>query len=93
MSIIEFYLLIIYLKTNFVLVFIMEELKLKVEEFIEKHNKLEEKIDRIIAKYNELDSKYNARNNDNVGRLICTCEDYAPYIVNGPCRFCFLEKY
>ena len=31
----------------------MEQLKLKVEEFISKHNRLEEKIDSILSKYNQ----------------------------------------
>jgi hypothetical protein len=72
----------------------MDELKLKVDEFIEKHNKLEEKIDRIIAKFYVLDSKFNIKaettylediNTD----INCNCEIYSPFIVNGPCRFCY----
>ena len=70
----------------------MDELKLKVDEFIDKHNKLEEKIDVILAKYNELEAKYNTRDNIDKEHQ-CSCVDYTPYIVNGPCRFCYLEKF
>ena len=71
----------------------MDELKLKVDEFIDKHNKLEEKINAILYNYNELDSKFNIKgattyleyiNND----IKCNCGIYSPFIVNGPCRFC-----
>ena len=72
----------------------MEELKLKVDEFIEKHNKLEEKIDAILYKYNELDSKFNIKDETTYLEYInnyinCNCDIYSPFIVNGPCRFCY----
>lgn len=72
----------------------MEELKLKVDEFIAKHNKLEEKIDNIIAKYNELDSNLVIKDEttyleDTNNDINCNCETYSPFLVNGPCRFCY----
>jgi hypothetical protein len=57
----------------------MEELKLTVNEFIEKL--LEKKIDSIL-------SKFNIRDNES-RELICSCDNYAPYTDNGPCRFCY----
>tara|TARA_B100001142_G_C14238449_1_gene618333 strand:- start:293 stop:517 length:225 start_codon:yes stop_codon:yes gene_type:complete len=66
----------------------MEELKLKVDEFIFKHNRLEEKIDIILSKYNNLETKYNVHDKK-THRLLCNCEDYSPFIVNGSCRFCY----
>ena len=72
----------------------MDELKLRVEEFIDKHNKLEEKIDAILYKYNELETNYNLRSIYNIDNTHnCSCVDYMPFIVNGPCRFCYLEKF
>jgi len=73
----------------------MDALKLKVDEFIEKHNNLEDKIDDIIAKYNNLDSKFNIFYNcentleDINNNINCNCDIYTPFIVNGPCRFCY----
>jgi len=68
----------------------MDDLKLKVEEYIEKHNKLEEKIDDIIAKYNKLDSKLVIKDETTyLEDINCNCETYSPFIMNGPCRFCY----
>jgi hypothetical protein len=64
----------------------MDELKIKVVEFIDKHNILEQKIDWILSKINEQDLEYNIRDNK---RIICSCDYYAPYIPNGSCRFCY----
>jgi len=54
-----------------------------IDEYITRHSKLETKIDNIISSYfTSLPILYNVKHK-------CNCEIYSPFIVNGPCRFCY----
>ena len=63
----------------------LDELNKRVNEFIEKHNKLDSKLNLIIKKYLDLEKKYTTSYTINNK---CECEFYAPLIKNGECRFC-----
>ena len=56
----------------------LEELNIKVNEFIDKHNILEKKLNKILSKFDNLELKLK----------YCTCDVYSPYIKDGECRNC-----